>query len=132
DSENNQKRVLVNKQQESRNADKYDFIAGDAEPENQGDCILMKNLQGTSLDTKAYAAPTCETDSRSEVPDYTQYFDMINVFSHEQQHSKIPKTSQSTYVEPQYESNIIAATLNMHLAGGDLDQHAGTNEEFKT
>ncbi|GKC35613.1 hypothetical protein Tco_1047997 [Tanacetum coccineum] len=34
--------------------------------ENQDDCILITNLQGTLSNTEAYNAPTCETDSRSE------------------------------------------------------------------
>ncbi|GJT49468.1 ribonuclease H-like domain-containing protein [Tanacetum coccineum] len=46
-----------------KNADKYDFIAGDVERENQDDCILITNLQGTLSNTETYNAPTCETDS---------------------------------------------------------------------
>nr|GEV40862.1 hypothetical protein [Tanacetum cinerariifolium] len=35
-------------------------------------------------------------DDMSEVPNHTQYSDMINVFAHEHQHSELPESSQST------------------------------------
>ncbi|GJS02717.1 hypothetical protein Tco_0319225 [Tanacetum coccineum] len=90
--------------------------------------------QGTSSDTKADTAPTYDIETRSEVPNHTTYSDsaMINVFDHEQKHFEISKSSQSTYVEPLYDSNISTATSDMHLARENVDQHYVINEEYNT
>ncbi|GKA31672.1 hypothetical protein Tco_0717977 [Tanacetum coccineum] len=48
------------------------------------------------------------------------------------QHSELPKSSQSSYVEPQYDSNIITATLDMHFVGGEVEQHVARIERLTT
>nr|GEW81273.1 hypothetical protein [Tanacetum cinerariifolium] len=48
------------------------------------------------------------------------------------EHSELPKSTQGTYVEQQYDSNIMAETPNVDLSEGDIEQHVVNNKETNT
>ncbi|GJX25326.1 ty3-gypsy retrotransposon protein [Tanacetum coccineum] len=106
-----------------------DYIIGFWSPHTLEVCktIDTKRIR----DTKADIAPIYDTDAIAEVPYHTKYsdHDMINMFPHEEYHSELPESSQSTYVEQQYDSKFVTATLEINFVGGDVEQHVINNKE---
>ncbi|GJS52314.1 hypothetical protein Tco_0625676, partial [Tanacetum coccineum] len=115
-------------------AEQHDFLVVDSdeeweEGELNANCIFMTKLQATSTNTDNNHV--YDTVTPYEVLNFDNYYDnrIYNMFSHEEQHSELPESSQGTYVEQHYDSNIMVETIDVDFSGGDVKQYAVNNEE---
>ncbi|GKB45913.1 hypothetical protein Tco_0896666 [Tanacetum coccineum] len=54
---------------------------------------------------------------------------VVGNYGNGQNNFELPKSTQGTYVEKQYDSNIMAETPNVDLSGGDVERHVVNNKE---
>nr|GEY97154.1 hypothetical protein [Tanacetum cinerariifolium] len=76
-------------------------------------------------------APGYDTNEISEVSKFDNYYvnEIYNLCAQEEHHYELHGSTQGTYVEQHYDSNIRAETQDVDLSGGDVKQHAVNNEE---
>ncbi|GJX28503.1 ribonuclease H-like domain-containing protein [Tanacetum coccineum] len=115
-------------------AEQHDFLVVNSdeeweEGELNANCIFMTKLRATSTNTDNNHV--YDTVTPYEVLNFDNYYDnrIYNMFSHEEQHSELPESSQGTYVEQHYDSNIMVETIDVDFSGGDVKQYAVNNEE---
>ncbi|GKB00265.1 hypothetical protein Tco_0828258 [Tanacetum coccineum] len=87
-------------------AKQHEFLIVDSdeeweERELNANCFFMTKIRATSTNTDNNHV--YDTDTPYEVLNFDNYYDnwICNMFSHEEQHSELPESTQGTYVEQQ-------------------------------
>ncbi|GJV12629.1 hypothetical protein Tco_1354170 [Tanacetum coccineum] len=114
-------------------AEEFDFMAatGDLEEieEFNANCILIANLQQSSkLGTQTDSAPVYDFDGSAEVHEYENCYnnEIFNMFTHEEQYTKILEPILELHQVQHNNSNVISAVSSVEQGGGTVEQHPAT------
>nr|GEY91080.1 hypothetical protein [Tanacetum cinerariifolium] len=95
-------------------------------------CILMVNLQQASTSgTQTDKAPVYDSDGSAEVHNYEDCYDneIFNMFTQEEQYTKLLKPFPEPHQVPQNDNNIISEVSRVEQSGGTIEQHPANVEE---
>nr|GEU51543.1 hypothetical protein [Tanacetum cinerariifolium] len=115
-------------------AEHHDFLSYSSDEEHEegeltASYLFVTKLQPTSPNTSI--ALVYDTNRIFEVPKFYHYYVNVtyNLFDHEEKHSKLPDSSQGTFVEQQNNSNVHSETLDIDFGREYDEQHVVNDEE---
>ncbi|GJY51980.1 hypothetical protein Tco_0442827 [Tanacetum coccineum] len=84
-----------------------------------------KEKQASSSGTQADKAPFYDSDGSAEVHQYEFFYNnkIFNMFTQEEQYTKLPEFTIVPHLDQQNESNVIPTDPNMEHTGGTVEQH---------
>nr|GFA44280.1 hypothetical protein [Tanacetum cinerariifolium]GFA44813.1 hypothetical protein [Tanacetum cinerariifolium] len=100
--------------------------------EVNANCILMANLQQAStLGTQTDSAPVYDTDGSAEVHDNCNDDEIFNMFTQEEQYTKLLEPIPESYQVSQNDNDVISEDTSMEQGGKTVEQHPANFEETR-
>nr|GFB99937.1 hypothetical protein [Tanacetum cinerariifolium] len=117
-------------------AEEYDLMAAAADldeiEEVNANCILMANLQQASTSgTQTDSAPVYDTDGSAEVHENYDDNEIFNMFTQEEQYTKLLEPIPELYQVPQNDNNVIFEDTSMEQGEETVEQHPANFEETR-
>nr|GEY62498.1 hypothetical protein [Tanacetum cinerariifolium] len=117
-------------------AEEYDLMAaaGDLDEieEVNANCILMANLQQASTSgTQTDSAPVYDTDGSAEVHENCNDNEIFNMFTQEEQYTKILEPIPKSHQIPQNDNDVISEDTSIEQGGETVEQHPVNFEETR-
>ncbi|GJZ35976.1 hypothetical protein Tco_0581793 [Tanacetum coccineum] len=97
--------------------------------EVNANCILMANLQHSSTSgTQTDKAPVYDSDGSAEVHEYDNCYnnEIFNMFTQEEQYTKLLEPISEPHQVQQNDSNVISAVSSVEQCGGTVEQNTAT------
>nr|GEU83390.1 hypothetical protein [Tanacetum cinerariifolium] len=115
-------------------AEEYDLISatGDLDKieEVNANCILMANLQQASTSgTQTDSAPVYDTDGSAEVHENCDNNEIFNMFTQEEQYTKLLKPILESHQVPHNDNDVISEDTSVEQGGEIVEQHPVNFEE---
>ncbi|GJX26680.1 hypothetical protein Tco_0232976 [Tanacetum coccineum] len=111
--------------------DRVDAFDSDYDEEATVGAIFMVKLSPTGSVAKNDVGPSYDADPLSRVPSYDNY-DMLNLFSHETQHSEQSLSVNVTSVTKTNYSNVILDTRHTNTNEDEVVQHGTSHAKENT
>nr|GEZ94689.1 hypothetical protein [Tanacetum cinerariifolium] len=117
-------------------AKKYDLMAAAANldeiKEVNANCILMANLQQASTSgTQTDKAPVYDSDGSAEVHENCDDNEIFNMFTQEEQYTKLLEPIPESHQVPQNDNNIISEITSMEQGREIVKQHPANFEKTR-
>nr|GFC24265.1 hypothetical protein [Tanacetum cinerariifolium] len=115
-------------------AEEYDLMAAAADldeiKEVNANCILMANLQQASISgTQTNNAPVYDTDGSAEVYENCDDNEIFNMFTQEEQYTKLLKPIPESHQVPHNDNDVIFKDTSMEQREEIVEQHPINFEE---
>nr|GEU30695.1 hypothetical protein [Tanacetum cinerariifolium] len=121
------------------NYEEFDFMttagAYDEIEEVNANCTLKDNLQKASTSgSQTDKALVYDSDGLAEVQHYDNCYnnDIFNMFTQEEQYTKLLEPIPEPHQVQQNDGNVISAVSSVEQSGGTVEQHSATVEETRT
>nr|GEX00002.1 retrovirus-related Pol polyprotein from transposon TNT 1-94 [Tanacetum cinerariifolium] len=119
-----------------RGVEEYDLMAAVADldeiEEVDANCILMSNLQQASTSgTQTDSAPIYDTDGSAEVHENCNNNEIFNMFTQEEQYTKLLEPIPESHQVPQSDNDVISKDTNVEQGGETVEQHPVNFEETR-
>ncbi|GJT82470.1 hypothetical protein Tco_1056812 [Tanacetum coccineum] len=118
--------------------EEFDFMADAGAYEEiervNANCTLKDNLQQASTSgTQTDKAPVYDSDESAEVHHSENCYDndIFNMFTQEEQYTKLLEPIPESHQVPQNDSNVISEVSSVEQSGGTVEQHPATPEETR-
>nr|GEV58941.1 hypothetical protein [Tanacetum cinerariifolium] len=129
--------LLIAQKEEAGNqlqAKEYDLMAAAADldeiEEVNANCILMANLQQASTSsTQTDSAPVYDTDGSAEVHENCDDNEIFNMFTQEEQYTKLLEPIPESHQVPQNDNDVISEDTGVEQNGETVEQHPAKFEE---
>nr|GEY65729.1 hypothetical protein [Tanacetum cinerariifolium] len=117
-------------------AKEYDLMAAAADldeiKEVNANCILMANLQQASTSgTQTDSAPVYDTDGSAEVHEICDNNEIFNMFTQEEQYTKILEPIPESHQVPQNDNDVISEDTSVEQGGETVEQHPANFEKTR-
>nr|GFA52880.1 hypothetical protein [Tanacetum cinerariifolium] len=117
-----------------RGVEEYDLMAATADldeiQEVNANCILMANLQQASTSgTQTDSAPVYDTDRSAEVHENYDDNEIFNMFTQEEQYTKLLEPIPESHQVPQNDNNVISKDTSVEQGGETVEEHPTNFEE---
>nr|GFC26805.1 hypothetical protein [Tanacetum cinerariifolium] len=117
-------------------AEEYDLMAAAANldeiEEVNANCILMANLQQVSTSgTQTDSASVYDTDGSAEVHENCDDNEKFNMFTQEEQYTKLLEPIPESHQVPQNDNDVISEDTSVEQDGETVDQHPANFEETR-
>nr|GEW36843.1 hypothetical protein [Tanacetum cinerariifolium] len=114
--------------------EEYDLMAAatdlDEIKEVNTNCILMANLQQASTSgTQTDSAPVYDTDGSAEVLENCDDNEIFNMFTQEEQYTKLLEPNPESHQVPQNNNDYISEDASVEQGGEIVEQHSVNYEE---
>nr|GEV61782.1 integrase, catalytic region, zinc finger, CCHC-type, peptidase aspartic, catalytic [Tanacetum cinerariifolium] len=117
-------------------AEEYDLMAAitdlDEIKEVNANCILIANLQQASTSrTQTDSAPVYDTDGSAEVHENCDDNELFNMFTQEEQYTKLLEPIPESHQVPQNDNDVISEDTSVEQGGEIVEQHPANFEETR-
>nr|GFC17398.1 hypothetical protein [Tanacetum cinerariifolium] len=117
-------------------AEEYDLMAVAADldeiEEVNANCILMANLQQVSTSgTQTDKAPVYDSDISAELHENCDDNEIFNMFTQEEQYTKLLKPILESHQVPQNDNDVISEVTSVEQSGETVEQHLANFEETR-
>nr|GEY37421.1 hypothetical protein [Tanacetum cinerariifolium] len=119
-----------------RRVEEYDLMAAAADldeiEEVNVNCILMANLQqALTSGTQTNSAPVSDTDGSAEVHENCDDNEIFNMFTQEEQYTKLLEPIPESHQVPQKDNDVISKDTSVEQGGETVEQHPANFEETR-
>nr|GEY95985.1 hypothetical protein [Tanacetum cinerariifolium] len=119
-----------------RGVEEYDLMATAANldeiKEVNANCILMANLQqASSSGTQTDSAPVYDTDGSAEVHKHCDDNEIFNMFTQEEQYTKLLEPILESHQVPQNDNDVISEDTSVEKGGETVEQHPVNFEQTR-
>nr|GEW79054.1 hypothetical protein [Tanacetum cinerariifolium] len=120
-----------------KGVEEYDLMAAAVDLDEiekvNANCILMANLQQASTSgTQTDSAPIYNTDGSAEVHENCDDNEIFNMFTQEEQYTKLLEPIPKSHQVPQNDNDYISEDTNVKQGGETVEQHPVNFEETRT